>query len=104
MPLELSHRGREGLRRGPQRIFFCGPLRKPLRPLRGIIGGLTAFQNVPVAHHNFAVGHFGQLVIVRHDDKGLAQFFAQQEENLVQLLGVFGVEVAAWLVGKDDFG
>ena len=33
-----------------------------------------------------------------------AHRFAQQEENLVQLLGVFGIEVAAGLVGEDDFG
>ena len=33
-----------------------------------------------------------------------AHRFAQQEENLVQLLGIFGIEVAAGLVGEDDFG
>ena len=33
-----------------------------------------------------------------------AHRFAQQEENLVQLLSIFGVEVAVGLVGKDDFG
>ena len=39
--------------------------------------GLSAFQDVAVAHHNLAVGHFGQLVVVRHDDEGLAQLLAQ---------------------------
>ena len=59
---------------------------------------------IAVLHHDGAVGHFGELVVVGYDDEGLAQLFAQQKENLVQLLGILGVEVAAGLVGEDDFG
>lgn len=59
---------------------------------------------MPVAHDNRAVGHLGQRVVVGHNDKRLAELFAEPEKQLVQLLRVARVEVAAGLVGKDYFG
>jgi len=44
----------------------------------------------PVPHHQPAVRHFGKFLVVGYDHEGLAQFLAQVEEELVELLGVGG--------------
>ena len=49
-----------------------------------------------------AVGEMGELLVVGDDDEGLSEFFAQLEEELVQLVAVLGVEAARWFVGEDD--
>ena len=57
-----------------------------------------------VAEGDTAVGHGGELGVVGYDDEGLAVLVAEGEEELVELAGVLGVEVAAGLVGQDGHG
>ena len=43
-------------------------------------------KNEAVAHVDGAVGDGGQLLVVGHDDEGLAELVAEVEEELVELL------------------
>lgn len=47
------------------------------------------------------IAHTGQMVVVRDNDKGLTELFAQREEKLLQLLLVVRVEVPRRLIGKN---
>ncbi len=69
---------------------------EPVRVLFLVCSGPTPdiaglLRDVAVPHYNLAVRHFGQLVVVGHDDERLAQLLAQQKEDLVQLLRILGV-------------
>jgi hypothetical protein len=51
--------------------------------------------------HQSAIGHVGELFVVRYDHEGLTELLAQVEEELVQFTGVRRIEVAAGLIGQD---
>ena len=51
-----------------------------------------------------AVGEAGQVLVVRDDDKGLAEAFPEVEEKLVQLLLVPAVQAAGGFVGENHVG
>ena len=51
---------------------------------------------------NGAVGNRGEALIVSDDDKGLAEFVAKVEEQLVKFFLVLSVERSRWFIGQDD--
>ena len=57
-----------------------------------------------VAHVEDAIGNLGGLGVVGNHEDGLVELAAGLAEHLEDGVGVFGVEVAGGLVGKDDGG
>ena len=55
-----------------------------------------------VAHVEDAIGNLGGLGVVGNHEDGLVELAAGLAKHLENGVGVFGVEVACWLVGKDD--
>ncbi len=65
--------------------------------IRELISGYAA-----ITHDQTAVGHGSELLVVGHNDEGLAELASQAEEQFVKLAGIRGVEVTRGLIGEDD--
>lgn len=84
-------------------FFLDGPLRVPER-CDGLASALFDVSDFAVAHVEDAVCYLCCLVIVGDHQDGLLEVAAGSAEHAEDGVGVFGVEIAGWLVGKDDGG
>src|SRR5262245_51871790 len=57
-----------------------------------------------VLHSDGAGGQRCDGQVMRHEDQGGAQLFMQAQEKLHDMGGIFAVEVAGGLIGKQDGG
>ncbi len=54
--------------------------------------------------HDLPIRQLRQFFIVRDDEEGLLEGVSEDEEEVMELAGVLGVEVAGGLVGEDQLG
>lgn len=55
----------------------------------------------PVLHLKLPIGHVGEVQVVGNDDEGLTQPGAKTEKEFMQVAGILGIQVSAWLVCQD---
>ena len=87
---------------------LCIPLIITPEPLSSspfpILSFLSLGLHVTVDERYDSIGHRGKIFIMSYDDERLIMLFPELENHRMKCLGIFGVEVAGGLVGKNQFG
>ena len=66
--------------------------------------GLGVFDDLAVAHGDDAVGGFGDGGVVGDEDHGVFALMMDAAEEVHDLGGVLGIEVAGGFIGEEDGG